>query len=117
MEFVRLVLVFLHLLGFASLLGGFLVQLSQPTRRVNHAMLDGALTQLVTGVALVGLYDTVDSLDQSVDHAKIGVKLVVVLVITVLAFLNRAKDRVDNSVFFAIGGLTLLNTAIAVFWT
>jgi hypothetical protein len=117
MEFVRLVLVFLHFLGFASLLGGFLVQLSQPTRRINSAILHGALTQLVTGVALVGLYDSVDSLDQSVDNAKIGVKLVVVLVIIVLAFLNRRKDRLDNAVFFAIGGLTVLNVAIAVFWT
>ena len=45
-------------------------------------MLHGVLTQLVTGVLLVGLAEGVDSLDRSVDRTKIGVKLVVTLVIT-----------------------------------
>lgn len=117
MEFVRLVLVFLHFLGLASLVGGFLVQLPEPVHRVSNAILHGALTQLVTGVALVGLYDAVDSLDQTVNHVKIGVKLAVVVVIVVLAFVHRSRDRLSPGVFYTIGGLAVLNTAIAVFWT
>jgi hypothetical protein len=117
MEFVRLVLVFGHFLGMAALVGAFFVQLPQPVRQVSNAMLHGALTQLVTGVALVGLYEAAESLDQPVNRAKLGVKLAVILVITALVFLNRRKDRPDNTVFFTIGGLAVLNTAIAVFWT
>ena len=52
------VFVGLHIIGIASLLGGFLTQMkamSAGTARFVPAMLHGALTMLVTGVALVGL--------------------------------------------------------------
>lgn len=114
MTFLRLLLIFLHLVGLASLLGGFLVQLRGPDRRVLPAMVHGALTQLVTGLALVGVDE---ALDVAVDNAKIGVKLLVVLVITVLVWANRRKPAIPAGLFFGIGGLTLLNTAVAVFWT
>ncbi|MFD8000269.1 hypothetical protein, partial [Streptomyces mirabilis] len=47
----------LHIIGIASLLGGFLTQMKamgQGTARFVPAMLHGALTMLVTGVALGG---------------------------------------------------------------
>ncbi|MFE0772941.1 hypothetical protein ACFW3E_07580, partial [Streptomyces sp. NPDC058861] len=51
------VFVALHVIGIASLLGGFLTQMKAMgagTARFSPAMLHGALTMLVTGVALVG---------------------------------------------------------------
>ena len=48
----------LHIIGIASLLGGFLTQMKamgKGTARFVPAMLHGALTMLVTGVILVGL--------------------------------------------------------------
>ncbi len=48
----------LHIIGIAALLGGFLTQMKamgQGTARFVPGMLHGALTMLVTGVALVGL--------------------------------------------------------------
>ena len=114
MEFVRQLLLFLHFVGLASLFGGFLTQLSADTKRVSPAMLHGALTQLVSGLALVGV---LEGMDKDVDHAKIGVKLLVVLVILVLLWVNRAKPAISKGVYFAIGGLTALNIAVAVFWT
>ena len=52
MQFAYQITVFLHLLGFAALLGGVLVQLRVPDPEVNRAMLVGALIELVTGVGL-----------------------------------------------------------------
>jgi hypothetical protein len=114
MKFVHDLLLFLHFVGLASLLGGFLVQMATGPRRVIAAMVHGAFTQLVTGLGLVGVNE---ALDEPVDNAKVGVKLVVLLVITVLVWVNRAKPAIPNGLFFAVGGLTTLDVAIAVFWT
>ena len=113
MEFLRQVLVFLHLLGMAALLAGFLTQMKVRTRHIVPAMLHGALTQLVTGVALVGVRE---ALDDPVDNAKMAVKLLVVVVVLALIFLNRAKTRIPDGLFFGIFTLSVLNVAIAVFW-
>ena len=49
-ETLALVFRYLHLLGFAGLFGGLLVQIAAKTRNVSHSVLDGALLQLVTGL-------------------------------------------------------------------
>ncbi|MFB6726109.1 hypothetical protein ACFCV3_38415 [Kribbella sp. NPDC056345] len=116
MDFLHHVLTFLHLIGFAALFGGFFTQLKTKTPVVNSAMLHGALTQLVTGVLLVGLASGIKDDDFTVNNTKVGVKLVIVLVITGLLFAYRKKPALTRGTFFAIGGLTVVNTAIAVFW-
>jgi len=113
MDLVEKLLLVLHFLGLASLLGGFLVQMSTRPRVVNLAMLHGALTQLVTGVLLVG---TLEAADEPVDNAKVATKLVVLLVVLGLVVANRKKAEISTAVWGAIGGLTLLNVVIAVFW-
>ena len=42
METLRLVLLFVHILGYAALLGGLLVQVRDDTKSVNSLMRDGA---------------------------------------------------------------------------
>jgi hypothetical protein len=116
MDFVHDVLTLLHLVGFAALFGGFFVQLKVARPVVNNAMLHGALTQLVTGVLLVGIASGVKDDDFTVDNTKIGVKLLVVLAITVLVFIHRKRPSISRGMLFTIGGLTLLNATIAVFW-
>jgi hypothetical protein len=113
MEFLEHTLVVLHFIGLASLLGGFLVQIKTTPRVVNSAMVHGILTQLVTGVLLVGLAEADDA---AVDHAKVGVKLVVALVVAVLVFANRRREVLTTAAWGLIGGLTILNIIIAVFW-
>ncbi len=113
MDLVKDILVFLHLIGYAALFGGLFVQLKANPRVVNMAMFHGALTQLVTGVLIVGV---LESDDADVNHAKIGVKLVVALAITALILMNRKKPSLTDGLFFALLGLTTLNVAVAVFW-
>lgn len=113
MEFVRHLLLFLHFVGLASLIGGFLVQMKGPDRRITSAVLHGGLTQVVTGVLLVGV---LQGLDEEVNNFKIAVKLLIALVITVLAWILRKRPSLSNGLFFGLAGLALLNVAIAVFW-
>lgn len=118
MDFLEHLLVVVHFLGLAALIGGFLVQIKDQTKVVNNAMFHGALTQLVTGVALVGLaYPLADgNEDLYPDNAKIAVKLIVLLVVLGLILVNRKKDAISTGIWAAIGGLSILNIVIAVFW-
>ena len=116
MEFVYNLLVVLHFIGLASLLGGFLVQMRSADKGVNPAMLHGALTQLATGVLLVGIASAGLVPGEEVDNAKITVKLVIVLIITALAFIGRRRTPPQVPIWAAIGALTLVNVVIAVFW-
>lgn len=113
MEFLTHTLVVLHFVGLASLLGGFLVQMRSSPRVVNPAMVHGILTQLVTGVLLVGLAEADDA---DVNHAKVGVKLAIAAVVAVLVFANRKRQALATGVWAAIGGLTIVNIVVAVFW-
>ena len=115
MDFVYNLVVILHFIGLASLVGGFIVQMSSPTKGVNAAMLHGALTQLVTGVILVGMVES-GLVDDEVDSTKIAVKLVVVLVVTVLAFIGRKKTPPQVALWGAIGVLSITNIFISVLW-
>jgi len=114
MEILRLVLLFVHILGFAALLGGLLAQAREPHKRVNDLMRDGAGTAVLAGIALVGVLEAGDT---DVDHAKIGVKLVVGLVILGLVMANLRKERIAQGLWAALLGLTVLNIAVAVFWS
>jgi hypothetical protein len=107
----------LHIIGIASLLGGFLIQMKamgEGTARYTPAMLHGALTMLVTGVILVGLNQADD---QSVNNIKIGVKLALLIVILGLVYVKRDDEKVDKGLFGLVGALTTANVFIAVLWT
>ena len=102
----------LHFIGLAALLGSFLSQM-KPPRSITPGYLHGAITMLVTGIALVGL---AYANDWEPDNAKITVKLLVLLVIFGLVLANRKKEQISTGVWGAIGGLTVLNVVLAVFW-
>ncbi|MCH9815943.1 MAG: hypothetical protein K0U64_05750 [Actinomycetia bacterium] len=120
MSFAFNIILVLHFLGLASLIGGFLVQIKSSPRVVNNAMLHGALIQLVTGLLLVGLlyplHDS-DPEDYSLpNNAKIAVKLIVVLAVLVVLLMNRKKPEISSAIWGLIGVLSILNVIIAVFW-
>ena len=114
MEILRLVLLFVHILGFAALLGGLLVQVREPVKRVNDLMRDGAGTAVLAGLGLVGV---LEAGDDPVDHAKIGVKLVIGLVVLVLVMANMRKERIADGLYYGLLALTVVNIGVAVFWS
>lgn len=113
MEFLRHVLLVIHLLGFAALLGGLLVQAREPEKRVNSLMRDGAGTAFVAGLLLVGVLEA----DGSPDHAKIAVKAVIGLVILVLVMANLRKERIATGLWALLLLLTIANVCVAIFWS
>ncbi|MFC9595538.1 hypothetical protein ACFTUC_37780 [Streptomyces sp. NPDC056944] len=110
------VFVALHIIGIASLLGGFLTQMKAMgagTARFSPAMLHGALTMLITGIALVGLNEADD---QTVNNLKVGIKLAILVVILGLVYVKRDEEKVDKGLFAAVGGLTMANIFVATLW-
>lgn len=113
MDVVIGLLIVIHLIGWAIVLGGSLAGLKDV--RFSPGILHGALTALVTGIALVGVYEVLD--DYSVNHIKVGIKLVATLAVVGLAlFANRNRDDVTRPMLGALAGLTALNVVIAVMW-
>ncbi|WP_406453851.1 hypothetical protein OG782_23105 [Streptomyces sp. NBC_00876] len=111
------VFVALHIIGIAALLGGFLTQMKAMgagTARFVPGMLHGALTMLVTGIALVGLNQADD---HPVNNVKIAIKLLILVVILGIVYVKRDEEKVDKGLFAAVGGLTVVNIFIATLWT
>ena len=114
MVLVQQIVVFVHLIGFAALLGGCLAQLrSGPPPEVNLAMLYGGWIELVTGAGLLAL-----QLAQGgpIDYPWYTVKLVLTAAAVVLLAKNRKFASIPGGVLVLIAGLTLLSAAISVFW-
>ena len=113
METLRLVLLFVHILGYAALLGGLMMQLRSEPKVVNSLMRDGIGTAFLAGLLLVGVLESLGS----PDHAKIGVKFAVGLVILVLVMVNMRKPSIPQGLYFGLLALTVANIAVAVFWS
>ena len=113
MQIVQHLLVLLHLIGFAALLGGLLVQVRAKEPEVNASMLNGSFTLLLTGLALV----TVGELGaDQVNYVKITIKLLLMAVIVVLVAKNRKFATIPRGLWGLIGGLTIANAVVAVLW-
>lgn len=116
MDFVRLVLLALHLVGMAAILGVFAVQMRQKDNFGIGLLVGGAITQLVTGIALVGIAEMGD---RDVNYMKIGFKLAIALVVAVAAAMTWWKQRKGENAkpfFHTAGGLAFVNLLVAVFW-
>jgi len=114
MEALRLILLILHILGFAALIGGLLSQAGPGEKRVNGAMRDGIGTAFVAGLALVGV---LESGDDPVDHGKVAVKFLIGLVLLVLVMANSRKERIPQGLWAILLVLSIANVCVAVLWS
>ncbi|HSO17251.1 MAG TPA: hypothetical protein VLS95_15005 [Arthrobacter sp.] len=115
MNIVYNFVVFLHIVGAAMIVGIWIGQMKKPT--VHPRQFDGAMLQLLTGIALMGL---IPALDMDANYAKLGLKLAVAVAVGVLAFIGRRKykknEPISKGLAHSVGGLALLNVAIATLW-
>lgn len=114
MDVLRQILLLLHLLGFAALFGGLLVQARSPEKSVNALMRDGIGTAFVAGLLLVGV---LESGDGDVNHAKVAVKGVIGLVVLVLVMANIRKPQISKGLWALLLALTVANVFVAVLWS
>ena len=116
MEIARNILLLLHLAGMA----GILVSLLQSRSKLSAGVTHSALLALTAGIALVGIRYPLHNSDPMKwplpDNAKIGIKLVFVLIILALAFANKKKESISSNVWAWIAALTIGNIIIAVVW-
>ncbi len=115
MEIIFGLILILHFIGLASLLGGFMTQMTESVVRITRAMVDGAWTMMVTGSILIyfAMQKAADN-DETFNHAKFGIKGLVIAVILILVMQGRKKESIEKGTFMAIGLLTITNIAIAV---
>jgi len=116
MDIAIKILLILHFIGLAAIIGSWLSVLKQP--RVVVGMLHGAILQVVTGVALVGLREAQDVVE--VNHMKIGIKLLIALVILVVAIIGLKKEKQNPGstavLAHTAGILGIVNVIVAVVW-
>ncbi len=121
MDFLYNVVVVLHFVGWAIVLGGYLASMRSPG--LYRGVFHGAATALVAGIVMMGLIES-ETAGPTPPDGKLMVKFGIALVITVLAFLARRQGRkADNgtgavapALKHAIGALVLVNIVVAVFW-
>ncbi len=115
MQILFNVLVFLHIVGAAMVVGIWIGHLKTPI--VHPRQFDGAMVQLVTGVALMGI---IPMLEMDANYFKLGIKFAIGLGVGVLAFIGRRQFKKGESIApgiaHGVGGLGLLNVAIATLW-
>jgi hypothetical protein len=116
MEIGRDILLILHFIGLAGILGGLLAS----QQKLNPGVLHSGYLSLVTGLALVGirypLHDSNPTEWALPDNAKITVKLLILLTILILGFRAKKKDVFPKNTWLAMVLLSVSNIAIAVVW-
>ncbi|MFL1379003.1 hypothetical protein [Nocardiopsis protaetiae] len=112
MDILYSALVFLHMIGLAGIIAGFLMQLMTDNPKSTKVLLHSSLLQLVTGLLLVGVAEMADL--GELNHIKIGVKLLIALAIVVLGVLNLRKPAKNLAI--TAGVLAIVNIGVAVFW-
>lgn len=118
MGFIYNLVLVTHILAIASLLGGAMVQMrARGEHTISLAMLHGARGALVTGVLLAGMAEGIDDLDKDVPAAKLATKLLVVLVVVVLAEVNKKHQPIQDALYYLLSGLAVANVTVAIFWT
>lgn len=109
------VLLFLHLIGWAIVLGAAVVGLK--TGSLYAGALHGVLTALVTGLLMVLVIYVWLSPDTKPSPAWVATKFIVALVITGLVWLGTARPaRVGRPLLGAIAVLTVVNVGVATLW-
>jgi hypothetical protein len=118
MDIAYKLLLTLHFIGLAGLLGGLLAQIPNKPKKLQPLVLHSAWLILIVGIAMVGLNQGMHANDATVevlDHVKIAIKSSVVALILVLGYLNVKKTVLSAKIWGVMTVLAVTNIVIAVF--
>ncbi|MFM1757601.1 MAG: hypothetical protein RL193_178 [Actinomycetota bacterium] len=111
MEFAKTIFLLIHVASVLGMLVLLLLQTSKPTKVIPKGFMHAALTALVAGFALVGINS---SLEDDVNHLKVGVKFLVLVAIMIAGYQNQHKAQISKGIWVTLLGLTVFNVFIAV---
>ena len=112
MSAINTVAYVIHLLSVIGILSLLLHQWNKSPRKLNPGILHAGLTALVAGIVMVGLHNSVEP-DEELNHIKVGIKFIILLVILVLGYTNVKKQELSKNVWVAMLGLTATNIVVA----
>jgi hypothetical protein len=116
MTIVFSLLVFLHIVGAAMIVGYWIATIKEPT--IHPRQRDGAFLQLLTGIAMMGIVPFMPNADPN--YFKLGIKFAIGVAVAVLAVIGARKvkkgEPVTTGLAHGVGGLALVNIAIATIW-
>ncbi len=112
MSAINTVLYLIHILAVIGILTLLLLQWNKNPRTLNAGVLHAGLTALIAGAVMVGIHDSVEP-DEPLNHTKVGIKLVVLIVILALGYKNVKKPELPKNVWLVMIGLTIFNIVIA----
>ena len=99
MNFLYNLVVLVHLLAMATVVGAYAATFKAP--RVSEPMVWGARLVFLSGVVIVGLGESVDSLGKDYNMAKIGTKLIIALAVdengTLVTLILRPDENASAS--------------------
>lgn len=114
MDIVKLILVALHLISIAALIGGWFAHFKNPT--VTKSQWIGALGMILTGLLLFGMAEMAGD----PNRIKLTIKLLIGLLVVIPAWIGTRKankgETVSTGLAHAVGGMSLINLLVAVLW-
>ncbi len=120
------ILVFLHVLGAAMVVGIWIANFKKGN--VVPGQFHAACLQLITGFALYFIQmSTMGDSSNTMFHMQVGIKMVLGIIVAIAAFFGqrkykeaRASGNIDAArnvaLAHTVGGLGLINIAIATIW-
>ncbi|MEV4774116.1 Fe-S protein [Microbacterium sp. LTA6] len=116
METLRLIVLLVHLIGFAVLFGSWAVEAFGGKRQITKMMDYGLAIAGLAGLALAAPW----GLDHDLNYVKIGVKFGILVVVGALVGIGYGRQKrgkaVPAAMFWLIGILTVTNAALALLW-
>ena len=102
----------INLLSVIGILVLLVLQWNKSPRKLNPGVLHAGLTALIAGIVMIGLHDSVKP-DEELNHTKIGIKFLVLVVILALGYKNVKKPELSKNIWLVMIGLTVFNIVIA----
>lgn len=117
MEILQSIVLALHLLGMAAIVGAFFVQMRAKSGIATPTLLAGAIVQAVTGPALIAIAEAeghhVAGSVKLIVHAVIGF---VILIAAIVTFVRQRRHQKVMPWFHIAGGLAVINVLVAAIW-
>lgn len=118
MDIAYKLLLVLHFIGLAGLLGGLLAQIPNKPKKLQPLVLHSAWLMIIVGVAMVGLNRAMHANDATVeilDHVPVSIKSTVIAVILTLGYLNIKKPVLSTKIWGVMTVLAVANVVVAVY--